>query len=182
MTCEQEKDAQATLKVRGRGRFRLALLRNFFGSENEGGSLVEFAMVLPMMMLLMTGMFAFGIALNNYIVLTDAINAGARTLSMTRGQTIPALAKSDPCAYSVQVANSAAPLLDTTKITYGITWTTTNSSGQAVTTSYTNSCAGVAFTAGDTVVVQGTFNYALGIYGWKGSTVPLSAQSVELVQ
>ena len=46
MACEQENDAQAPLKVRVRGRFQLASLRNFFDSENEGGSLVEFALVL----------------------------------------------------------------------------------------------------------------------------------------
>ncbi len=92
MVCEQEVDTKATLQVRGNGWFRLA----FFRSADEGGSLVEFALVLPMMLMLMTGMFSFGICLNNYIILTNAVNAGARGMALARNQTTPALAGTDP--------------------------------------------------------------------------------------
>jgi hypothetical protein len=40
--------------------------------------MTEFALVLPMLALLLFGVIQFGIVFNNYITLTDAVRAGAR--------------------------------------------------------------------------------------------------------
>lgn len=40
--------------------------------------MTEFALVLPILALLLFGVIQFGIAFNNYITLTDAVRAGAR--------------------------------------------------------------------------------------------------------
>jgi Flp pilus assembly protein TadG len=40
--------------------------------------MTEFALVLPLLALLLFGVIQFGIAFNNYITLTDAVRAGAR--------------------------------------------------------------------------------------------------------
>jgi Flp pilus assembly protein TadG len=44
----------------------------------KGQTMAEFALVLPLLALLLFGVIQFGIAFNNYITLTDAVRAGAR--------------------------------------------------------------------------------------------------------
>ncbi len=179
MACEREVDAKAKLRARGNARFRRASLRNIFRFVDEGGSLVEFALVAPLMMLLMTGMFSFGILLNNYIILTNAVNAGARSMALARNQTTPALAGTDPCKYATGIANNSAPLINTP--TYAITYSTTGSSTVTV-TNYTNTCAGLTLNPGDTVQMQATLPYSLAIYGWRATSINLVGQTSELVQ
>lgn len=150
--------------------------------REEGGSLIEFALVLPMMMMLIMGMFSFGIGLNQYTVLTNGVSAGARALALARGQTSPALAGTNPCAYAVQVANNALPSLNSSNITWTIVWTTTNASGTEVSTTYSNSCAGMSLNAGDNVQVKGVYPYSLIVYGWRPLSLNMTNQTTELVQ
>lgn len=159
-------------------------LRYFSTHRSElGSSLVEFALVAPLVMVLLTGMFCMGIGINNYMVLTNAVGAGARALSLTRDQTTPALAASDPCAYAAQVANQAATGLNTSSVKYSVTWTVAG--GSATTYSSvtpTSGCAGTAFGQGDTVQLQGTYALPIAIYGWSRRSANLAAQTAELVQ
>lgn len=47
--------------------------------KNEGGqSLVEFALVLPLLLLILSGIFQFGSIYNDYVVLQNAAREGAR--------------------------------------------------------------------------------------------------------
>jgi Flp pilus assembly protein TadG len=46
--------------------------------NEEGQTMVEFAIVLPIFLVLLLGIIQFGIAFNNYLTLTDAARAGAR--------------------------------------------------------------------------------------------------------
>lgn len=151
-------------------------------AREEGGSLVEFALVLPLMVALITGMASFGIGINNYTVLTNSIDAGARSMALARGQTNPALAGTDPCAYAVQIANNAAPSLNSNNMTYSIVWTTTNSGGSQVTKTYSNSCPGVALQSGDSVQIQGTYPLTLTIYGWRPGSLNMVSRTTEMVQ
>jgi Flp pilus assembly protein TadG len=173
---------RTTITVRGWSRSAIVFLRGLLGSDSEGGSLVEFAVVLPLLMMVMTGMFSFGIALNNYLVLTSAVGSGARALSLTRGQTTPTLAATDPCKYAAAIANSAAPNLSSGSITYTFVWTTINTSGTAVSTSYTSSCPALTMNAGDSVQMHASYPYSLVLYGWTPGTMNLTAQTAELVQ
>jgi len=134
------------------------------------------------MMMLMLGMFSFGVALNNYMVLTNSVGAGARAMALSRGQTIPAIAASDPCAYAVQVANTASPSLNPKSVTYAIVWTTTNSSGTLVSTNYTSSCQGLSLNSGDTVQITASYPAPITIYGWKPGSLNLQSRTAELVQ
>ncbi len=43
--------------------FVVAWVRAFFGRDNEGGALVEMAISLPILLLIMTGIFSFSVAL-----------------------------------------------------------------------------------------------------------------------
>ena len=46
--------------------------------------MVEFALVLPIILLLLFGVIQFGIAFNHYLALTDAVRAGARKGAVAR--------------------------------------------------------------------------------------------------
>ena len=46
--------------------------------------MTEFALVLPLLVLLLFGIIQFGITFNNYITLTDAVRAGARQGAVSR--------------------------------------------------------------------------------------------------
>ena len=147
--------------------------------RENGSSMVEFALVAPMVMVLLTGMFCFGIGINNYMLLTNAVGAGARALSLTRNQTSPALAASDPCAYAVQIANQSALGLNTSAISYSVVWTPTGSAS----TAYSNgSCPGAVFGQGDTVQLAAIYKLPVAVFGWSKSTANLSSQTAELVQ
>lgn len=52
--------------------------------------MVEFALVLPILLVLMLGIVQFGVAFNNYVTLTDAVRAGARKAAVSRNTSDPA--------------------------------------------------------------------------------------------
>jgi Flp pilus assembly protein TadG len=179
----QERNEMPTLNHKLAGKIaKLVRGKKNLAHDTEGGSLIEFAFILPCMMLLITGMAWFGIALNNYIVLTNAVGSGARALALSRGQTTPSVAGTDPCAYAVQTANAAAVNLNTEAITYTVDWTTYNASGTAVTTTYTNSCAGLSLSANDNVRFRAVYPFTALVYGWRPTRLNLTAQTAELVQ
>ena len=51
--------------------------------------MVEFVIVAPLLVLLVFGIIQFGILLNNYVTLTDAVRAGARQASVSRTASDP---------------------------------------------------------------------------------------------
>jgi Flp pilus assembly protein TadG len=54
------------------------MFRRISFRNEKGQSMTEFALVLPILALLLFGVIQFGIVFNNYIQLTDAVRAGAR--------------------------------------------------------------------------------------------------------
>jgi Flp pilus assembly protein TadG len=60
--------------MRGRGNIR----------AERGQTMVEFAMVLPILCLLLFGVIQFGITFNNYVTLTDAVRAASRKAAVSR--------------------------------------------------------------------------------------------------
>jgi Flp pilus assembly protein TadG len=54
------------------------ITKRFSFRNQQGQSMTEFALVLPILALLLFGVIQFGIVFNNYITLTDAVRAGAR--------------------------------------------------------------------------------------------------------
>jgi Flp pilus assembly protein TadG len=71
-----------------------------FRSE-RGQSMTEFALVLPLLVLILFSIIQFGIAFNNYITLTDAVRAGARKAAVARHT-------SDPEATTISAVRAAA--------------------------------------------------------------------------
>ena len=52
--------------------------------SQQGQSLTEFALALPILALLLFAVIQFGIVFNNYVTLTDATRAGARKAAVGR--------------------------------------------------------------------------------------------------
>jgi len=84
------------------------------GCDGErGAALVEFALVVPIFLIVLFGMFSMGLYLNGYLQLTDATEIGGRYLATLRWVT----SVSDPCAATATVMESAAP---------GVNWSSPN--------------------------------------------------------
>jgi Flp pilus assembly protein TadG len=52
--------------------------------NQQGQTMTEFALVLPILALLLFAVIQFGIVFNNYVTLTDATRAGARKAAVSR--------------------------------------------------------------------------------------------------
>ena len=72
--------------------------------------MTEFALVLPILALLLFGIIQFGIVFNNYVTLTDAARAGARKAAVAR--QLP-----NPSAACVAAVRGSATDLNQTKLT-----------------------------------------------------------------
>jgi hypothetical protein len=81
--------------------------------SERGQAMVEFAIVLPLLMVLVLGIIQFGITFKNYISLVDAVRAGARTAAVSRQEPAPgskALAQiTDAGGKDVQIDSTWAP-------------------------------------------------------------------------
>jgi Flp pilus assembly protein TadG len=154
--------------------------------NDTGQALVEFGLVAPVLLLVLTGIFSFGIILTQYEVLTDAVSAGARALALDRGQTSPALAASDPCAYAISVLQSAAPTLKSSSLTITIAYTDNTTSPPTV-TNYTSSCTdrstsgATPMTQSDVVKVTATYPVTPMVFRWATNSLTMSSTATELV-
>jgi Flp pilus assembly protein TadG len=71
-------------------------------SDEEGSALVEMAVTLPLVLLAMTGIFSFSIALYQQLQLAEAVSAAGHLLAVDRGDH-------DPCATATHAVYNAAP-------------------------------------------------------------------------
>ena len=58
--------------------------KKFRKKREQGQTMAEFALVLPVLAILLFGVIQFGIAFNNYLAVTDAVRAGARQAAVAR--------------------------------------------------------------------------------------------------
>ena len=150
---------------------------------DAGQALVEFGLVVPVLLVVLTGIFSFAIILTQYEVLTDAVGAGARALALGRGQTTPALAASDPCAYAISILDAAAPNLRASSLTFAITYTD-NSGSTPVVSNYTTSCTdrtGKNMHTYDQVQIQATYPVTPIIFKWATQSMNMSFSTTEMV-
>lgn len=90
--------------------------------REAGQAYVEFALILPILLLLVMGIIAFSNAFRTYITLTDATRVGARQAAVSMS-----VADSQRVAKIESTIKNAAVNLDTSKI--GIQVTATKSDG-----------------------------------------------------
>jgi len=145
-----------------------ALRTRLRGNNEDGQALIEFAFSVPLLLLLASGIAAFGIVLNNYEELTNATSTSAQTLSMSRGQT------SDPCAATAQAFYAAAPTLHQGSLGFTIALNGVNVGG--------TSCSSATLVENQTAQVTVTYpcNFPL-VYGLNLSCT-LRSQTAEAIQ
>jgi len=146
-------------------------------STDEGQSLVEFAVCLPVLLLVVTGMCTFGIALNNYLELTDAVSTGSRLLAISRGQT------TDPCATTSTAIYAAAPFLKKANYTFSFVLNGVTYSGISCSSGSTTTGAAGNLLQGTSAQVTVSYPCSLLVYGANlAPDCSLKAQTTELVQ
>jgi Flp pilus assembly protein TadG len=145
--------------------------------REDGGALIEMALVFPMLMLIVTAIFAFGIGLNNYLEMTNAVSIAGRQMAISRGQT------TDPCAQAVTTIESAAPQLKPASLTFSFVLNGTPYSGTSCSSSSTSTGAAGNLVQGASAQVTVTYPCNLAVYGRNyAPTCSLVAQTTELVQ
>lgn len=123
-------------------------------SQEDGQALVEFALVLPLLVLVLFAVIQFGIAFNNYVTLTDAVRAGARTASVSRFSSTPG-------AQAEAAVRDAAVNLDQGEL--------------AVTVSS-------SWARGDDVRVVATYPYEIDLVGLVVASGSLQSETTERVE
>jgi Flp pilus assembly protein TadG len=163
--------------------------------DEQGSSLVEFALLLPVLMPILLGIVVFGVAFGNYLVLTNATNMSAQALSICRGQC------TDPCATTYNAFKAGAPGLNTANLQFTIAVNSSPSGSGSPTTLYTLfngakgasvSCSGTLnpasgapadIIAGDAASVTVTYPCNLKVYSFNPAPhCVLTAQTSEAIQ
>jgi len=122
--------------------------------SERGQSLTEFALALPLLILLLFAVIQFGIIFNNYVTLTDAARAGARKGAV--GRQLP-----DPRGAVVKAVKDSASDLDPASL--GIT-------------------VNGDFSAGSDVTVTATYPYTIKLIGLPVKSGQLSSTTTERVE
>jgi Flp pilus assembly protein TadG len=110
------------MKIRGckawRGFLPVRRLRRSVDLKSEEGtSLVELAISLPIMLSLLTGAASFSLAFYSLQQLGNATTSGVQLVAADQGLV------TDPCATAATAVESALPNWTTTKLTFAMTWT-----------------------------------------------------------
>jgi Flp pilus assembly protein TadG len=132
------------------------VIKRFRSKRENGQTMVEFALVLPILLMLLLGIIQFGIAFNNYLAVTDAVRAGAR-----QGAVARYLAPGDRCASVENRVRESADNLDQAQLTV--------------------SCAST-FNAGEDVTVSASYPYDIDILGMVVMSGNLTATTTERVE
>jgi Flp pilus assembly protein TadG len=140
--------------VTHRRRNRISQLRS-----ERGQSIVEFALIGPLLIVLLLGIAQGGIAFNHYLAVTDAARAGSREAIMARISNLSV-------ATIQQTAKNAAADL--------------NSSQVGVTVS--DPTDPTLQTSGSSVTVTVTYPYSIDLMGWVVSSGNLSSSMTDRLE
>ena len=124
-----------------------------FKSE-QGQSITEFALALPILALLLFAVVQFGIAFNNYVTLTDATRAGARKAAVGRQL-------SNPSSATVTAVRASAQDLKQSDLSITVTST---------------------WQPGADVAVKATYPYSISLLGMVVKSGRLSSTTTERVE
>jgi Flp pilus assembly protein TadG len=167
----------------GRARNAGSRFRACLRSGGEGQSLVEFAFVLPLMALILTGLFWAGINMCNYLALNNAVESASRYVKILGNTTgLSSSGLSDPCqAVFTQIMGSATSsstsTLNPDKIT--VAYTLNGSVIKTLTGRTANTCTDYSgsFVDGDTFTIVATYPCSAGAYGLNLSSCQLIVSS-----
>jgi Flp pilus assembly protein TadG len=141
--------------------------------RDRGGSpAVEFALIAPLLLMLLMGIIQFSIAFNNNIELTEAVRTGARNFAISR-----AIASATPYSTTISTIAASAGNLTAASITVTVSVAGTSCSTDSA-------CATALSTAaGGTAVVTATYPCNLSVMG--ANFLPnctLQSQTSDLVE
>jgi Flp pilus assembly protein TadG len=88
--------------------------------SDDGNTIVEMALMLPILMMTMLGVFVLGIMFNNYTALTQATGSSGEYLQSLQSEPIG----TDVCGMVWTFLTGAAPNLDKTKLKLTVTLNT----------------------------------------------------------
>ena len=172
MTPRIEKDPAAGGKAmlgeegspqRGRCMVR-ALKRALHLRGDEGGALVELAIMLPIFMSVLTGAASFTLAFYNLQQLQSATAGAVQAVAGTQG-TID-----DPCNLAMKTVQAALPGWTTSKLSFTLTVTNASGTGTAYTGSTSFSCtaagAGGAASTAEAANEPVTLSVSYSGYSW----------------
>jgi Flp pilus assembly protein TadG len=135
----------------------------------RGQAAIEFTLVVPILLLVMTGMLAFGVVLHNFVALTYGVNSGAQLLAISRGQT------TDPCSTASTAINNAVPGLSS-GLSLSFVINGTSYSGTTCTAGAANMVQGA------TAQVTATYPCTLGVFEMGSHACSLKTQLSEVIQ
>ena len=143
----------------------------FLARDEQGGSLIEFTICVPVLLLVVTGVYTFGIAINDYMMLVNATDIGSRQLAISRGQT------TDPCKTVATTVYNSAPNLAQASLTFSFTLNGTAYTGTTCTAGAAN------LVQGSSAEVALTYPCSLRVYGTNLAPVcSMKTKTTELVQ
>ena len=130
------------------------MFKRFSFKNQRGQTMAEFALVLPVLALLLFAVMQFGVTFNRYLALTDAVRAGARAGAVARHAD-------DPAAATEAQVREAAANLDQAQlsVTVASTWE-----------------------PGDDVVVSASYPYSINLLGVVVADGDLTSQTTERVE
>jgi Flp pilus assembly protein TadG len=151
--------------------------------SSQGSALVEMAITLPLIMLIMTGIFSFSIALSQKLILTEAVSAGGRTIAADADDT-------DPCTTATNAIYAAAPSLKSASITltYTLNPTPLTSTTAVSYGSGTTKCPGASGAANANLVsggnaeIQASYPCEISVYGKSLGSCTINSAIQEDVQ
>ena len=143
-------------------------------SGEEGAALFEMAMVMPVALLVLTGLLSFATFINNNLELANATSLAGQYLALSRSTT----AASDPCNVLYSSFEQVAPCLDPAKLTFQLTF---NGGSPNNGTTCTSAATSMAQGANAQIIVK--YPCTLGMYGVNfAPTCSLTSQITEIIQ
>jgi Flp pilus assembly protein TadG len=123
--------------------------------DERGQTMVEFALVVPILCVLLFGIFQFGALYNDYVTLTDATRVGARKAAVSKYEA-------NPEAVAEAAARNSAPGLDPGDLDIAVTAT--------------------GWERGQSVTVEATYPYEIDLLGFVVASGDLTSETTERVE
>jgi hypothetical protein len=143
----------------------------------RGAQLVEFALTVPIALIVLTGLLSFGVYLNKSLELTNSTSLAGQYLAINRGTT----AAADPCALFVSAFQNVSPYEAPATSSYSFVLTNATYTGSYTGTSCTSLAVGM--TQGASATIKVTYPCTLGIYGVQlAPGCLLTSQVTEIIQ
>ena len=123
--------------------------------DERGQTMVEFALVVPLLCVILFGILQFGALYNDYVTLTDASRVGARKAAVSKNED-------DPPAVAEAAVRGSAVGLDPGRLNVDVSAT--------------------AWERGGSVTVEATYPFEIDLLGFVVASGNLSSETTERVE